>query len=151
MAVYILSPLVGKSVPEFSVASVFDAKKMITEKIFSHQVSVLNIFATWCMSCHVEHPQLMKLKQVDSAVQLVGIAFKDKKRDVLHYLKEAGNPYFAVIDDKTGDVGINFGVYGTPETFVIDQRGVIRDKITGPITPEILQYEVLPLLRKLQQ
>lgn len=144
------SPLIGKSVPAFSAQSIFDSKKTIDEKFFLHHVSVLHIFSTWCVSCSVEHPILVQLHRDDPSVKIIGVAFKDDKKAVLHYLNKSGNPYSDVIDDQNGEVGINFGVYGTPETFVIDQAGVIRGKIIGPVSPEILQHELLPLLKKLQ-
>ena len=147
---HIASPLIGKSVPQFTSASLFDSRKTMNEKIFLDHVSILNVFATWCISCGVEHPMLIKLHHLDPSVQIIGLAFKDKKKAVLAYLKKSGNPYADVINDKTGLVAIDLGVYGTPETFVIDKRGVIRSKITGPISPEILKDELLPLLKKLQ-
>ncbi len=145
------SPLIGKSVPKFSAPSLFHPGDMINEHIFLRHVSVLNVFATWCVACHDEHAILLKLHQQDPSVQIVGLAFKDKQQDVKNYLKKSGNPFSTVINDKNGDVGINLGVYGTPETFVIDQRGVIRNKIIGPISPEILNKELLPMLRMLKK
>ncbi|OGT43870.1 MAG: hypothetical protein A3F13_04670 [Gammaproteobacteria bacterium RIFCSPHIGHO2_12_FULL_40_19] len=145
------SPLIGKSTPSFQLPSVFDSKKIIDESIFLRHVSVLNVFATWCISCHAEHFLLMDFHQHYPSVQLIGLAFRDKKSDVVNYLKKAGNPFNTVIDDANGKVGIDFGVYGTPETFVIDQQGIIRDKITGPVSAEILKDELLPLIQKLQR
>ena len=145
------SPLIDKSVPSFQLPSVFDAKKIIDETVFLHHVSVLNVFATWCISCRAEHSTLMDLHREMPSVQMIGLAFKDNKNDVIGYLKKSGNPFDVVVDDKAGNVGIDLGVYGTPETFVIDQQGIIRNKITGPMSPENLKQELIPLIEKLQR
>ncbi len=145
------SPLIGKSAPSFSAHALFHSKKIVTEKIFLGHVTVFNVFATWCVSCGEEHPQLMALHKKDPKVQMIGVAFKDERKAVMEYLIRSGDPFNTVIDDEAGDVAIDFGVYGTPETFVIDQKGIVRNKIIGPISPEMLKDELLPLLKKLQR
>lgn len=145
----IRSPLIGKSTPEFTAYLLQDPNKKITQHIFLNHVSLFNVFASWCPSCAAEHSVLMSFHRDYPTVQIVGLAFKDNSRDALQFLKKMGNPYSFVIDDERGNIGIDFGVYGTPETFVIDQRGEIRDKISGPISPEILQNQLIPLIKQL--
>jgi cytochrome c biogenesis protein CcmG/thiol:disulfide interchange protein DsbE len=147
----IQSPLIGKSAPNFSAPSIMDPKKTIDEKIFRDHITIFNVFASWCISCHTEHAQLMQLHKEAPDVQIIGLAFKDHSLDVKKYLQKAGNPYKAVVDDKEGNIGIDYGVYGTPETFVIDKGGVIRSKIVGPISSEILKNQLLPLIKTLNK
>ena len=113
------------------------------------QVWMLNVWASWCTACRVEHPLLVEIAR-SNAVPLIGLDYKDKREDALKMLEQQGNPYMLSAYDLDGRVGIDFGVYGVPETFIIDKNGVIRHKQIGPITPEALEQEILPLIAKLK-
>ena len=112
------------------------------------KVTLVNVFASWCVPCRVEHPILMRLAR-DNTVTLYGMSYKDKAEDSVRFLRELGNPYSAIGHDETGRVGIEWGVYGVPETFVIDRTGRIRHKHVGPISPKDLEGTILPLLAEL--
>jgi cytochrome c biogenesis protein CcmG/thiol:disulfide interchange protein DsbE len=112
------------------------------------QVWVLNFWASWCVPCLAEHPLVQQLAS-DSKVQVIGMNYKDKTEDAQRWLARHGNPYTTVLVDRQGAVGIDYGVYGVPETYVIDKAGVIRHKQIGPITPEALRDKILPLIVKL--
>jgi cytochrome c biogenesis protein CcmG/thiol:disulfide interchange protein DsbE len=112
------------------------------------KVWLLNVWASWCVSCREEHPVLVEFSK-QGVVPIIGLNYKDVRQDGNDWLATLGNPYQVSAFDNTGRVGIDFGVYGVPETFVIDKQGVIRDKQTGPVTPEIIQNKLLPLIKKL--
>lgn len=139
------SALAGKPAPSFSLASLnpsvpdFDSNKM------KGQVWIMNVFASWCSACVIEHPRLVKLVE-DKRVNLVGLAYKDNPIDTQRWLDQHGNPYAHVALDVKGNIGIDYGVYGVPETYVIDSQGIIRVRHTGPITDEFIQQEIIPLL-----
>jgi cytochrome c biogenesis protein CcmG/thiol:disulfide interchange protein DsbE len=143
------SPLVGKPVPHFTLTHLKDPNATFTQDQFTGKVSLLNIWATWCVSCRAEHQILMNLAK-SGKVDIYGLNYKDKREDALRWLKMLGDPYVANAFDGDGRVGIDWGVYGTPETFVIDKQGMIRHKVIGPITVEILKDELLPLIEELQ-
>ena len=113
------------------------------------KVWLFNVWASWCVSCRSEHPVLNQLAQQKAAV-IVGLNYKDKPEAAKGWLAQLGNPYDVSIMDQDGRIGIDWGVYGVPETFVIDKQGVIRYKHTGPVTPEDVQQIFLPLIAKLQ-
>jgi cytochrome c biogenesis protein CcmG/thiol:disulfide interchange protein DsbE len=113
-------------------------------------VALVNVFASWCIPCRAEHPILMRLGK-ELGVTLYGISYKDKAEDSVRYLHELGNPYQALGDDADGRVGIDWGVYGVPETFIVDRDGRIRHKQVGPITPQDLQQVILPLIAQLSK
>ena len=115
----------------------------------SGKVWLLNVWASWCVSCREEHPILVELSK-SNAVPIVGLNYKDQRDDALQWLDKFGNPYNLSVSDTNGRVGIDFGVYGVPETFVIDKAGVIRYKQIGPVTPQALEQTIMPLVRKLQ-
>jgi cytochrome c biogenesis protein CcmG/thiol:disulfide interchange protein DsbE len=143
------SPLVGKMVPEFTLESVANSTHVITQKDLQGRVTLLNVFATWCGYCHAEHPVLMDISNTNQ-VSIVGLNYKDERSAVLGWLNEFGNPYREVIYDKAGTLGINLGVYGTPETFILDKKGVIRYRYVGPVTWSEWQRTLLPLIKKLK-
>ena len=142
------SPLIGKPAPTFELVQLHQPGKKLGTADMKGQVWLLNVWASWCVSCRVEHPLLVELarKQV---VPIIGLNYKDKRQDGVQWLAKFGNPYTLSAYDNDGRVGIDFGVYGVPETFVIDKQGVIRYKQIGPITPEALEKTLLPLIRKL--
>lgn len=144
------SPFINKPVPVFSARNLHRPNFFITEKEFKGHVSLLNVFATWCMSCQAEHPVLMDIQRL-GRVKIYGIDFKDERQKVLAWLANHGDPYEKVLHDPQGRLGINLGVYGTPETFVIDQQGIIRYKVIGPISPRTWHTKLQPLIQRLQK
>jgi cytochrome c biogenesis protein CcmG/thiol:disulfide interchange protein DsbE len=144
------SPFIGKPAPAFQLAQLHAPDRAFTEKDLRGQVWLLNVWASWCISCRDEHPLLVELAK-GKTVPLVGLNYKDKPDEAKAWLKQFGDPYQLSVSDLNGRVGIDYGVYGVPETFVIDKTGVIRYKHIGPITPEALEKKILPLVRELQK
>ncbi|MDO5056791.1 MAG: DsbE family thiol:disulfide interchange protein [Lautropia sp.] len=130
--------------PAASSADVLDAAAL------RGQPYLLNVWASWCLPCLQEHPQLLALARLQQ-IRLVGMNYKDKAADAIGWLRQHGNPYDDIIADTRGRVGIDFGVYGVPETFLIDGEGRIRFKHTGVITPEVLQRQLLPAMAALKE
>lgn len=143
------SPLVDKPAPGFSLAQLHAPERVLTPADLKGQVWLLNVWASWCVSCRQEHPLLVELGKAN-VVPIYGLNYKDQRPDALKWLDQFGNPYTASIMDPDGRVGIDYGVYGVPETFLIDKAGVIRYKQIGPLTPEVLQQKLLPMIRSLQ-
>ena len=143
------SPLIGKPAPAFQLSRVADAGQTLSPEDFKGQVALVNVWASWCVSCRQEHPVLLQLAR-QNVVPIYGLNYKDQREAAQGWLNQHGNPYVASAFDADGRVGINWGVYGVPETFVIDKAGLIRHKHTGPVTPESLEQELLPLIRQLQ-
>jgi len=143
------SPLVGKAAPDFSLPQLHDPGKVISSNDLKGKVWLLNFWASWCGGCKEEHPVLIHLAQ-SGAVPIYGMDYKDQRSEALSWLREWGNPYPVVAVDEAGRVGINYGVYGVPETYVIDKAGVIRYKQIGPLREDILEKKILPLVRELQ-
>ncbi|MCP4408388.1 MAG: DsbE family thiol:disulfide interchange protein [Gammaproteobacteria bacterium] len=143
------SPLVGKPVPAFALSRLKDPSASLDQNEFAGKVSLLNVWATWCVSCRAEHQILLALANSEK-VDIYGLNYKDKREDAMRWLEVLGDPYVANAFDGDGRVGIDWGVYGTPETFLIDKQGVIRHKVIGPITVEILKEELLPLIEELK-
>jgi len=144
------SPLIDKPAPAFQLAELHEPAKVFTQKDMLGKVWLLNVWASWCVSCREEHPVLVELSKTN-VVPIYGLNYKDKRDDALAWLREFGDPYALSVVDGDGNVGINFGVYGVPETFVIDKAGVIRYKQIGPVTPQALKDKILPLVRRLEQ
>ena len=142
------SPLIGKPAPAFSLASLHAPQNRITEKDFQGQVWVLNVWASWCVACRAEHEVIKRLSRQGIA-RVVGLNYKDKPEDARAWLLQLGDPYALSLMDQHGRVGIDWGVYGVPETFIIGKDGLIKYKHIGPITFEILDAEVIPMLNKL--
>jgi cytochrome c biogenesis protein CcmG/thiol:disulfide interchange protein DsbE len=143
------SPLVGKTAPDFSLPQLHDPEKIFSPKELAGKVWLLNFWASWCNGCKDEHPVLMQLAKAGD-VPVYGMDYKDQREEALTWLKRWGNPYRLVGVDKSGRVGINYGVYGVPETYVIDKAGMIRYKQIGPVDQDTLQKTILPLVRELQ-
>lgn len=141
------SPLIGKPAPAFSLPVVGDAGRTFSPEEMKGKVWLLNVWAPWCPSCRQEHPVLMQL--ASQGVPIVGLNWKDKDREAAQLLAQHGNPYVAVPDDLSGKIGIDYGVTGTPETYVIDRDGIIRMKHIGPITPEVWESKFVPKLKEL--
>lgn len=143
------SPLVGKPAPAFQLAELENEALTIGNKDFLGKVSLLNVWATWCVSCRAEHEVLMRLARTGE-VDIYGLNYKDGRPEAQRWLKMYGNPYVANAFDADGRVGIDWGVYGTPETFLIDQEGVVRYKHVGPISEQDLSTVLLPKIRELK-
>src|SRR3954463_5454566 len=142
------SPLVGKTAPAFELPLLADPQKSFASRDMSGKVWLLNVWASWCVACREEHETLLELAKT-RAVPIYGLNYKDERKDGLPWLAKMGDPYILSIQDLDGRLGIDYGVYGVPETFVIDKRGVIRYKQIGPVTPEIVKDKLLPLTAKL--
>ena len=142
------SPLIDKPAPKFALARLDDAAKTVRLDDLKGKVFILNVWASWCVACREEHPLLVEFSK-RGLVPLYGLNYKDKRPDGQGWLARFGNPYNASLFDDDGRVGIDFGVYGVPETFVIDQNGVIRMKHIGPLTPDVIATKIEPLLKKL--
>jgi cytochrome c biogenesis protein CcmG/thiol:disulfide interchange protein DsbE len=142
------SPFIDKPAPAFKLAQLHDAAASFKPEDMKGKVWLLNVWASWCVSCRVEHPLLVDMSK-KQLVPIVGLNYKDKRDEGKQWLARFGDPYSLSAFDVDGLVGIDYGVYGVPETFVIDKQGVIRYKQVGPITPEALEKTILPLIRRL--
>lgn len=143
------STFIGKEAPLFILPRLGDPAKTISNKDLIGKVWILNVWASWCVSCRAEHPLLMQLAKQPS-INLYGLNYKDTLQDATNWLARHGNPYRANAFDEKGRTGIDYGVTGTPETFVIDQQGVVRYKHVGPLDAQILTQSVWPVIQKLQ-
>ncbi|MCR5882795.1 DsbE family thiol:disulfide interchange protein [Rhizobacter sp. J219] len=143
------SPLVGKPAPAFTLPQLHK-EGSFSPKDMAGKVWLLNVWASWCVSCRIEHPVLVDLAKRKIA-PIVGLDYKDQRPEALAWLARHGDPYELSAVDADGRVGIDYGVYGVPETYVIDKAGVIRFKQIGPVTPEVLQKKILPLIEELQK
>lgn len=144
------SPLIGKPAPQFSLPSLSDPSKVISPKQMLGQVWLLNVWASWCVACRYEHPILIEMAK-KSLVPIIGLDYKDVRADGLNWLAQFGNPYQDSAFDEDGRVGIDYGVYGVPETFLIDKQGIIRLKHIGPITPEVITQKLQPMILELNR
>ena len=143
------SPLVGKPAPQFSLPQLNEPQKTFSPKDMLGKVWLLNVWASWCVACREEHPILLELSK-SGIVPLYGMDYKDTREDALRWLEQGGNPYQLNAVDADGRVGIDYGVYGVPETYVIDKAGVIAYKQIGPITEAALRDKLLPMIKRLQ-
>ncbi len=141
------SPLVGKPAPAFELPLLHAPDKRFSQKDMLGKVWVLNVWASWCPPCLAEHPIVTQLSKT---VAVVGLNYKDAREDALPWLKRNGDPYQLSVYDAAGRIAIDYGVYGVPETYVLVQRGVIRYKHIGPLTPEVAQKKLAPLVKELQ-
>lgn len=144
------SALIGKPVPEFDLPPVQGRTLGLSSEDLNGEVSLVNVFASWCVACRDEHPLFMQLKS-DSVVAIHGLNYKDRPQDAAAWLDNLGDPYARTGADLNGRVAIDWGVYGVPETFVVSAEGRIAYKHIGPVTREVLKESILPLVRKLQQ
>ena len=143
------SPLIGQPTPEFALPKLSNPDELFKQTNLKGEVSLLNIWATWCTSCRQEHPVLMKIAK-SNEVPIYGLYYKDVPELGVNWLKKYGNPYRENAVDEDGKVGIEWGAYGTPETFVIDQQGIIRHKHVGPISWHEWETKLLPLVNALR-
>jgi len=144
------SPLINKPAPQFSLAQLTQPQQIFGPKDMQGQVWLLNVWASWCVACRQEHPLLVELAKRKS-VPIIGLNYKDKPDAATGWLAQFGNPYDLSVKDIDGRVGIDYGVYGVPETFLIDKAGVIRFKQIGPITEEVWTKKMQPLIEQLRK
>ena len=142
------SPLIGKPAPAFALARLDDPAQTIRRDDLLGQVWMLNVWASWCVACRQEHPLLVEFAK-SKMLPIYGLNYKDQPAAGQKWLRDFGNPYKASLTDLDGRVGIDFGVYGVPETFIMDRQGVVRFKQIGPITPEVIRTKIEPLVRQL--
>lgn len=144
------SPFINKPAPEFTLQKLHEPETTFSSKEMLGKVWILNVWASWCVACRSEHPLLVQLGR-SKLVPLYGLNYKDVPSEAKNWLRQLGDAYEASLIDYEGKVGIDYGVYGVPETFVIDKQGIIRHKVIGPVTPTSLDGCVLPLVKKLQE
>ncbi len=143
------SPLIDKPAPAFNLPQLQDPSKQFAPKDMKGKVWLLNAWASWCTACEEEHQVLLDLARQD-IVPIYGLVYKDKRDAAMMRLAQNGNPYVLSVQDTEGRTGIDYGVYGVPETYVIDKQGIIRYKQIGPVTPQNLREKILPLVAELQ-
>lgn len=143
------SPLIDKPVPSFSLPTLKDPEAMISDTTLKGKVWMMNIWATWCSACRAEHEVLLHLARTGK-ISIYGLNYKDKRPAAIQWLKQLGDPYVANAFDEQGRVGIDWGVYGAPETFIVDKQGIIRYKHIGPLSIDIVNNEILPLILELE-
>lgn len=139
------SSMLGKQVPAFTAPSLTESSARLSNTIFKGRYTLLNVFASWCAACRMEHPILMDIA-ASHRIVLLGLSYKDNASTVLDWLQAYGNPYRAIINDANGDIAINLGVFGTPESFLVDPSGRIVYKQSGPLTQKEWQQTWLPLV-----
>ena len=144
------SPLINRPAPALKLAQLHDPSKSFSAEDMRGKVWLLNVWASWCVACREEHEMLLEMKRAGS-VPVYGLNYKDKREDALAWLRDLGDPYVLSVSDLDGRVGIDYGVYGAPETFLIDRNGTIRFKHIGPITPDVWQQKILPLAKELNK
>ncbi|MBA0901568.1 MAG: DsbE family thiol:disulfide interchange protein [Candidatus Nitrotoga sp.] len=142
------SPLINKTAPAFRLPQLHESSKTIGPEDLLGKVWLLNIWASWCVTCRQEHPLLVELSR-KNFVPIYGLNYKDRREDGLALLKGSGNPYVMSAYDREGSAGIDWGVYGVPETFVIDKAGLVRHKFIGALTPKLIDDVLTPLVKRL--
>ena len=143
------SPLIDRPAPAFTLTALHAPGKTVSLADMRGQVWLLNVWASWCTACRAEHPVLLALSR-QGVLPMVGLNYKDQRPDALAWLERFGNPYAMSLADTDGRVGIDYGVYGVPETFLIDAAGVIRFKQIGPVTDEVVRDKIVPLVKALR-
>ncbi len=144
------SPLINKSAPDFQLQQLSEPAKSFSAKEMRGKVWLLNFWGTWCVACREEHPVLVKYSKTNT-VPIYGVDYKDDRAAAIQLLAEEGNPYTLTLSDPEGRTSIDYGVYGAPESYLIDKNGVIRFKQIGPITDEVWNNKILPLAKQLAQ
>ncbi|HJV68099.1 DsbE family thiol:disulfide interchange protein [Ideonella sp.] len=143
------SPLIDKPAPAFAAPTLADPARTLARQDLLGKVWVLNVWASWCGACREEHPVLVDFARNRRDLLLIGLNYKDERAAGAAWLHSFGNPYTDSLFDPQGRIGLDYGVYGVPETFIIDRQGVVRYKHIGPLTPEVLRDKVEPLLKRL--
>ena len=139
------SPLLGKPAPEFALPNLLDASQVVKSSDLQGRWYVFNVWGTWCFACREEHDTLLQIRQ-QNVVPIIGMDWKDTENDPLGYLKQSGNPYEAIAVDRDGREAINWGVYGAPETFLVNDKGIVVYKYVGALTPDVWQKQFLSRL-----
>jgi cytochrome c biogenesis protein CcmG, thiol:disulfide interchange protein DsbE len=145
----IISPLLGKPAPEFSLPSLTEPGKVVKSSDLRGRWYVFNVWGTWCVECRAEHSTLLQMRHAD-VVPIIGMDWRDQESDALSYLQQLGNPFEVIAVDKDGREAVNWGVYGAPETFLVNDRGIVVYKYVGALTPEVWEKEFLPRLPQRQ-
>lgn len=143
------SALIDKPAPAFSLPNLWRMEQTVSNADLAGEVTLINVFASWCVACRQEHPLFMELSR-QNAVPMIGLNYKDQRGDALRWLQQLGDPYTLIAQDLDGRTGMNFGVYGVPETFVVDKRGTIRYKHIGPVSREDWDGKLKPLIEALR-
>jgi cytochrome c biogenesis protein CcmG/thiol:disulfide interchange protein DsbE len=143
------SPLIDKPAPAFTLAQLHEPQKTFSPADMKGKVWLLNVWASWCVSCRQEHVFFTEFVRENPSVNLIGLNYKDEREAGINWLARLGNPYLVSVSDMEGIAGLDWGVYGVPETFVIDKKGIVRQKQTGPVDATILQTVIMPLIEKL--
>lgn len=143
------SALLDKPVPEFSLPKLKQPEQKVSAETMKGKVYLLNVWGSWCPACKVEHPYLVQLSK--KGVNIVGVNYKDVRRDALEWLDRLEDPYLYSIEDQEGRLGLDLGVYGAPETFVVDKKGVIRYKHVGVVDPTVWKEDLKPIYDQLQK
>jgi len=144
------SPLINRPAPAFQLPQLKEPTKTFAAEQMRGKVWLLNVWASWCITCRDEHPLLFEYAR-SGVVPIYGLNYRDRREDALAWLGELGDPYILSVSDTDARVGINYGVYGAPESYLIDRNGVIRFKQIGPITPEVWEKTIVPLARQLNK
>jgi len=144
------SPLIDKPMPVFSLPRLKEPDAILSTDDLSGEVVLLNVWASWCIACRQEHPILTEMTE-DRNVKIYGLNYKDMREKALRWLEQHGDPYIISAFDQNGKVGIDLGVYGVPETYVLDRNGIIRYKHIGPITRDVMDSTILPLIQRLDE
>lgn len=143
------SPLIGKMAPEFALPVLDEPDRIITRDDLLGEPYLLNVWGSWCPACRDEHPVITDLAE-SGRIRVIGYDYKDEADDARRWLQQFGNPYALVIADVEGRAALDWGIYGAPETFLVDAEGFIRWKFVGPLTPEVVQTQLLPVLESLE-
>ncbi|QSX78103.1 DsbE family thiol:disulfide interchange protein [Lysobacter solisilvae] len=142
------SPLIGKPAPEFHLPVLHEPERQFGTRDLRGAPYLLNVWGSWCPGCRDEHPVLTRFAET-RRVRVVGFNWKDEQADAMAWLEQFGNPYWVIVRDYDGQVAINWGIYGAPETFLVDGKGIVRWKFVGPLTDEVVQSQLLPALAQL--
>jgi len=143
--VEIQSPLVGRPAPDFALPDFAKPSQIVRQSDLRGQPYLLNVWASWCASCRIEHPVITDLA-LSGRITVIGYNYKDERAAAERWLRQLGNPYHRILVDESGRSAIEWGIYGTPETFLVDAEGIVRWKHVGPISPATVERELLPLL-----
>lgn len=144
------SALIGKPAPDFALPVLHEPTRVVTGRDLRGQPYVLNVWGSWCVECRVEHPVITRFAET-KRVRVIGYNWKDEPADALAWLEQFNNPYWVVLADEVGRTAIDFGVYGAPETFLVDADGIVRWKHVGPLSDDIVRNELLPALAAAEQ
>jgi len=144
------SPLLGKAAPAFELPVLHEAGRLVSSRDLRGAPYLLNIWGSWCPECRVEHPVLTRFAET-KRVRVIGYNLKDEHADALRWLEQFGNPYWLVLTDHEGTVAIDWGIYGAPETFLVDANGIVRWKHVGPLSDAIIEQDLLPALAAVEK